>query len=382
MKKQICSNKTKIITMFLLVVMLLLATLAPIKSVGAESTALVSDGVVNSTALSSLYKAITGSNTATYNDVLAYAQTDRTCATLKTNNGGTAITVNFGGFEWLGVYLTTSRTGDAILDLWMRDNGLTSQWSELDGPYGNGCTYWANLYGTSLARAYINNGKNERGKIGYANDLDSFVDYENKDNPFANLLGTNLYTKYISTPSEIEYQETETSNGREIYEWTLVNEAYGTEQKLNRMYEGDVSDFNFLSKEYYLDWKNDYLWLPSLTEVGALDMLNSIWKLTETELVFTCTCEVYWTRSGRAEEYPTAAGELFCIYESDGITYTECSSVEGEIRPALHLNLTALNASTVANTGIATNILSVVTLGMSCAMFGLLLFFKKRTKRI
>ena len=368
--------------MLLLVVMLLLATLAPIKSVGAESTALVSDGVVNSTVLSSLYKAITGSNTATYSDVLAYAQTDRTCATLKTNNGGTAITVNFGGFEWLGVYLTTSRTGDAILDLWMKEGyQLSSHWSTIGNVYESDCEYWGNLYGVSLARAYVNNGKNGRGGIGYAYN-NAHMEEGPVDTPFADVLGTDLYTKYISTPSEIEYQETETSDGREISEWTLVNEAYGAEQKLNQSADGKESGFDVLSKEYYLDWKYDYLWLPSLTEVGAGDILNSIWKLTDDEYVFDETCEVCWTRSGLADESWYGRGEVFCILEGETWVYLEGVDTEGEIRPALHLNLTALNASTVANTGIATNILSVVTLGMSCTMFGLLLFFRKRTKRI
>ena len=378
MKKQICSNKTKIITMLLLVVMLLLATLAPIKSVGAESTALVSDGVVNSTVLSSLYKTITGSNTATYSDVLAYAQTDRTCATLKTNNGGTAITVNFGGFEWLGVYLTKSRTGDAILDLYLKERvaDVSVRFcasGEYDCDYGYMYSYKkypCELYATSYVRSYINNGNNKNGKIQYAYGFDegNLKDFEG-ESVFAVLLNGTAWTKYITVPSEIEYQEHETyaEVGEEGIVWW--NEAYGEPRS------GEfVDDAVAITKEaYYSDWQYDYLWLPSVCEVNWLSNCNGMWQMSEEEMKYENELSSYWCRTGTQ-----GAGGNAVI----GGNYMMLTTTKNGVRPALHLNLTALNASTVANTGIATNILSVVTLGMSCAMFGLLLFFRKRTKRI
>ena len=376
--------------MLLLVVMLLLATLAPIKSVGAESTALVSDGVVNSTVLSSLYKAITGSNTATYSDVLAYAQTDRTCATLKTNNGGTAITVNFGGFEWLGVYLTTSRTGDAILDLYLKearyggnDNSHLSTYAIYIAT--DGASYPANMYGTSVIRAYINEGKNKEGTFMVASDNETLMTFEGVLGGCNFMFSETLnetYTKYITTPSEISYQETESclrltvNNNTELEEplfdnsYLQYNEAYGTPS--GGTWESGV---DYSSKAQYSDWQYDYLWLPSVTEVGGTTIENAIWGLSEDEL--KCKYK-YHLRTG------LGGGSRGVLYEDKNGETQACAGLNMgfAIRPALHLNLTALNASTVANTGIATNILSVVTLGMSCTMFGLLLFFRKRTKRI
>ena len=112
-------------------------------------------GVINGAVLDKLYGLITGNSTDTYVNALSKVQSTTSSITgnSTTNainvqpnsmnfsqiNGGNAITLEFGGYEWNVVYLTTNTNanssnggsaGDLIATLWMSENDGTSAWSD------------------------------------------------------------------------------------------------------------------------------------------------------------------------------------------------------------------------------------------------------------
>ena len=140
---------------------------------------------------------------------------------------------------------------------------------------------------------------------------------------------------YIVTPAQVAYQETENQNaGGSIGNigYTLSNEAYGVPGgKVNWL----SSNMNYASKNYYDEWKDDYIWLPSLTETGQSESVNGIWKLSDNQR--SCVDQSSWLRSST---HSNALGACRLRAEGNLADYNPVTNSYA-VRPAFHLNLTA-----------------------------------------
>jgi len=150
---------------------------------------------------------------------------------------------------------------------------------------------------------------------------------------------------YLVQPKNIGYQYSESMVGRSDiakYSYTYPNEALGkitSGWETGVEYEPDYV-YNGSRNARYDAWGSDYVWLPSLTEVGldvdvddvAVNMTStSIWKLSELQRKHDFSPFV-WLRSGHAGYtcYNAMAPDTSVTWA----TGSTCS-----IRPAIHLNL-------------------------------------------
>ena len=321
--------------------------------------------------LSSLYTALTGKNNYTaLKSELASKGGKMTSADFRTQQGGTKnVSVWLGGIKWDVVYMTTVRTddtyntaqnikGDVIITLWQsaddQHSSATAKWANSkDNSTSN--DYPSNMYSTSLIRSetlnaggYVSNSshsipsdpQSQRNSIDYAKFTMSGV--------------SGSLVKYLVQPKDVKYQEDEASiKGRDTNGYNVntdnncPNDAYG-EPKDSNWYNASGLNMNYKStKAHYDDWKDDYLWLPSMVETGkgnnggsvaSANVVNGIWQ-TNQNLRSTYYTGTYqneaWLRSG---VYVNANYAIFLTGTGDGYS-TYCDDTRA-VRPALHFNLT------------------------------------------
>ncbi len=320
--------------------------------------------------LAALFEAITGGSSF---DVVQYAaKVVTTSADFRTANGGNNIVVEFGGLKWNAVYLTTSKTGDVILDLWRSSdglqgyNGLTQKnqatfssdgWGANNDESEGTDKYPANMYSTSLIRVdKLNAGGNiainKNDVTPHEQDLaNQYARFTMKGDENGLVNGKLSLTEYIATPAQVSYQEDEfnEATAQQVYytKYYYPNEAYGTPREGGSWGYGDYSNYSLQDSlreenEKYGAWKNDYLWLPSHSETGDDNRNRSgeygIWE-TDTALLSNPSSYA-WLRSAYS-----ATTRAIALDGSGGWDDQYVSNTNW-VRPALHLNLTKAVATT------------------------------------
>lgn len=316
----------------------------------SDYTTRVDGKAFNSGSLSTLYQYLTGSSTATYSNVASLVSGTQTYGTatipkivtataLNTTNGGKDTVVTFGGLKWTVASLTKDTAGNVICTLWLATSSqlttATSQW----GAFSNTTTYGSypsNMYGTSYMRVVtLNAGGN------YATSVSSLSSYsQSSTNQFAKFTMANVtgsVTSYIITPAFIKYQEIEaatTSSPVNNPDYNRKNESWGTPVTGTWTTTND----NYTSKTNYSAWKNDYLWIPCMTETGGFTSNTTyagIWNVTLNQMADSNSV---WLRGG-------TAGGSYIINSFESTTSmaptNNIPTTALGIRPALHLNLTA-----------------------------------------
>ena len=293
------------------------------------------------------------------------------------------IIVEFGGIKWIAVFLSlsdttltndsssstnynplpndgrqTPQTGDIILTLWQAYGEDTAkvQWNS----YWDNTTAWAdqkypsNMYGTSKIRAVtLGNG----GYYATAANASSLTDATSDaaGSMYAKFNQTGYIKNYLVAPRYIGWQKNQTgknvvatyANGQADGRWltgALNNEAWGQIGLDN--YHNSSSDYYYEDKDYYRQWMDDLVWLPSATETGFTGTVNSsnqtsngdvytgIWNTTAEQRSNLNTA--VWLRTGDRSDYHGAS-----YLTPDGSRDNPVISYQGLIRPAIHLNLTA-----------------------------------------
>ncbi len=283
------------------------------------------------------------------------------------------IIVTLGGLKWTPVYLSTTNEGkegethDVILTLWLTDASQLSGGTYADGKTfdKNGLALWAsgwynnsplvdypcNMYGTSYMRAAVLNNGGQYAHNNANDDENIYLETatQNPDSIFA------LFTMqdgglrdFIVTPSQVSWQECGQSAKAEIdsLDYNVSNENWGDKTKVpnDGFYYG--SSFNYANKgEANSRWKDDWLWLPSLSETGGDDASNGIWQTSQNQrrnTDFNDWTHHAWLRSA----YYTSANSVYLLCGTEyGFDATTAYRTYGTVRPALHLNLTEVAKS-------------------------------------
>jgi len=335
-------------------------------------------------------------------------------ATLRERNNNQNLTVKIAGVDFEVVYVTLDNNDNIIVDLWQATSTYTSYWATNDSGDTGYYSLWynrddtkhpSNIYGLSYLRANV---------LGQGGKWDAFnSERANTHSPqtatagnakgdyaelWNNMTVGNL-SNFIVSPADVKYQEVESLSYQlgqtgptnptkmginEWWKFTAPNDAYGIPVSENYYnFTSNGSGWNQAgtsSAKYPLDtgyggngsnpitnqdqWKNDKLWLPSLTETGhngtqvlstgKNDKLTGIWNLDNSQrdnnggkpvstTLTTVTPNLSWLRSGRTYD--------ICYLTSEGTTYHQYSSAAFAVRPALHLNLTKAQASAASGTG-------------------------------
>ncbi|MDE6550911.1 MAG: hypothetical protein K2M44_05390, partial [Clostridia bacterium] len=293
--------------------------------------------------LSKLYAAITGNSNATIADIDAALSGGGqiTSGDIRTGNGGKDIVLSFGGLEWTVTHLTQDRSGNTIATLWLAYSAEVYQWNtwmDMNTSYA----YPSSMYSSSYVRAVVLNS----GGSGYvattgASTLTKIAQSStHKYARFTMPSVTDSLTDFIVTPAQVAYQETENQYvGGVVGDagYTLPNEAYGTPIGAVNWYN---SGMNYSAKNGYGEWKDDYIWLPSLTETGHNSSIIGIWELSDNQ---RSNDNYSFLRSGhvfdpKGAHYLSPSGSIHVSYD-----YATNSHA---MRPALHLNLTAVDNAT------------------------------------
>ena len=292
--------------------------------------------------------------------LLSYISSDGTIEGVNTNNqnaenirgyvyggktNGQAVVVTLGNYQWQVVYLTKDNYGNRIATLLMANNDGTA--SITPGGYDTGSNwtgaYPSSMYGASYMRAVTLN----NGGI-YANIT------ANNNNSYSTASATQsashkyaLYTvpsqgltQYLVQPSNVWYQAEPQLLGEDNpTNRTLNNESLATNITTG-WHNDNPSQYSYQAKSYYTQWGSDYLWLPSISEVGTSDAESGLWRLSATE---RAASSFWWSRSG-SSTYSNYAYRL----DSSGSSYSNdfVYSSRG-VRAALHLNLDSAALSAV-----------------------------------
>ncbi len=279
-----------------------------------------------------MYNLITGKENATYDDVVAAATTVTNAATMREYNNDNDIKVTFGGKEWYAVYLSqTNETNPRpILTLWLAEAFTTAQWNK-GTEYSRYYVYPNDMYATSYVRTEILNNAGA-----YSTDEGKTLNNTVTPNPnhaMANFSVDNIassVTDVIVKPTNVEWQRA----GQKLTYVTAENDRYNCknenwgeepEDGWTTQYwypDGGKDPYtnNYSDIPGYGDWQNDYLWLPSLHEFEYYWVAKNLGSC--------------WVRTG-AYNYHGFVGYL-CQGVSNNLV-----SLEREIRPALHIDLSA-----------------------------------------
>ncbi len=344
--------------------------------------------------LNKLYSYISGSLDASYETIesmLTSTKTyydaqdfkSQTVTGLKYNHQNILVTI--GGYDWHVMYMSDDKSGNPTLTLWMansfnvKDSHKRMQCIDLltycmAGGYNSGLAEDNGVYGNSLLRAWsLNNG----GKI-INDDMSSMLNFAkdedgnmiipvSTDSPFALFTSDTLgFTDFVTTPRNISWQENTQyynqidSNG----EKTQVNRQYANDSWSNvDIKMGDDTTYTMSDKAHVSDWADDYLWIPSVSEainitVGSTQMVG-IWNSSVEQLknydgetnsfssVFGDTPTETLFRTVWYDTYNNNNKLYGLALSADGTTANDnisnTTSEAGFIRPAMHLNLSAIN---------------------------------------
>ena len=341
-------------------------------------------------ALDDLYELIAGKGAtladvesvmATYDKSSTYAKDNVTSIHYGLNaqdirdvNSGNNIEITMNNQVWEVVALTTTGTdsdysaGDTVLTLMLKDSAFNSPFMVYQGSYAQwNSKYFVSEYSSSVLRAKLLDGKDYQGnEVKYASSfstLSSLGSYKESDYPFVIYTDINEsknITDFLVQPRAVLYQQNEnyydiakTYKGPSCGNWygssnpndsslnkILPASKWCTDRSVQNSQERAVGDtvpgtsiVMTSSDQCYFDWGYDYLWVPSITEVGINEPLINygLWALDDSQR--NPSAET-WYRSG----FYTDSNYSYLLLK-DG-QYRIANSGEYGVRPALNLNLT------------------------------------------
>ena len=333
----------------------------------------------NASSLSSLLQYITGDEDITASDITTQGSIGQTksAADIRTStaNGKTTsqdVQVTFGGLTWNVTYLSQDTNGNDIVTLWLSNNyqeawegrptdegtyygfidgALYSDWSNNFDNSSFTVTYPSSLYGASYIHAVtLNNGGT------YATSTSAVTSQpaqQDSNSVFAiytmdSVAGS--VTKYLVTPSEVAYQETENVNTQFGESYYYPNEAYGEPNGSGSWSPSGGGAVNITTNQYYDAWADDTLWLPSLTETGYSTGYEGLWDTSTAQRASNTGSDssmgTVGTASGTAENYSWLRSgsygnaDFACNLTASGSdSYNFYVNNSYAVRPALHLNL-------------------------------------------
>ncbi len=303
-------------------------------------------GIFVAEAVENLFHKITGNSAANLSDVTAYINNNFegytspsftpvkgvqifgskvvTAPTVNANAGNSnfGIVLKLKGEDWMVTSLTIDNDGNPIATLMLANPTKTKRFHS-DNSHGQTTAAPSNMYSTSELRK---------------TSLPSL---------YPGFSSGDWAQTYLVQPAKIKYQEQQnmtywpfgydvTSNA--LNGWgTVANDAWGT--PLNANYT--KPSYNYQNKAHYSDWKDDYIWIPSFTEMIPKVACNtlSIWSLTANQMSFGTGMSnlVAWTRSGQYA-FKTSSTNLEAI-TANGSNTGGIPTSALYVRPAIHLNL-------------------------------------------
>ncbi len=252
----------------------------------------------------------------------------------------------------MAVELFKDSRGNVCLALLAKDaTSTTYAWNSYANTASNSTSINGNMYGTSTMRSIVlNNGgryatsKTDTALSGTATQSSSniWAKYTMSTSQLSTSVRDYLVTPYYT------YQKNDTVPTVVLNDWPTQNQFFNTtcEVPSNFTYNSIITNNGYTTGTFYQNWKNDYVWLPSLQEMGRPDAsLNGRWGLSSTQF---STGARYWSRTS-ANMYGSASNLFSNVrtFSSTGADTTSefIATSKYAIRPCIFLNLTAAEAA-------------------------------------
>ena len=136
------------------------------------------------------------------------------------------------------------------------------------------------------------------------------------------------FNGYLATPANMAWQECQFSS--DFSSSYCPNDAWDASKLSGGQWR---EGYNLSSKMTYSDWKNDKIWLPSMTETGDGKNASGLWETTSSQRANTAY-KYPWVRTGDF----SSAYYVFCMDDMGRRNGNYCTA-SLTVRPALHLNL-------------------------------------------
>ena len=234
--------------------------------------------------------------------------------------------VTLGGKKWIVTSLTLGdgdKKDDVILTLYLASSEGTSDFEKA---------------ATSVK------GNNAYCKSALRNDL-----LTNSNWSLFNSTNQNDFaTQFLVQPKFIKYQHTQSSFLRGGIHNTVHVPNEALDEFKSNWHENLNGGYNSISETFngirYDAWGDDYIWVPSMTETGAGNNLDtaSVWKLTTNQrMPMAGGAQITsWFRTGDSNNYAFANA---LEKNGDRMYYTTDNKLG--VRPAIHLNFTSVLSS-------------------------------------
>lgn len=343
---------------------------------------LFTGSAINKSTLTALYDGLSSVKSGDIRGVEAALAANNghvTAAKLREYNENKDLLVTVQDMDWTVTYLSRDKSGNIIATLWLNDVGHTldsskSTHAPYSGGYAGGVNtiYPSNFYGSSALRAVLTKGTYSHS--GRATIYDSAVEWTATTDPKTSVVSASRwltfsqsYADYIVTPNKVAWQISPKDGYAPSVDWglsvcypnsyldaSLCNFAEGSN------YKGKGSSSNNTA---YDSWGGDYLWAPSLDEVGgqygSVSFNAGLWQTSLQQIQndggvnsgnldpsrANGTYNGTWLRSATA-----VGGSANSVYlNADGTFSSGHSYVCRMLRPAFHLNITKLYEDTATS---------------------------------
>ncbi len=300
-----------------------------------------SDGITfsDAAAVNELVALLGGSS---YDDLSANLTAPKTAAEF-----ADAKTVTLGGVAFNIMYVSKAdytangtQAGDVIVTLWQAD---TEKGEDYDSQYNvwyakkTDYDFPPTVYGSSLVRSALmdkNDAERKYVKTEGASELTAYNSSDENYNPqlemrWAPFKDTDgAFNGYLATPANMAWQECQFSS--DFSSSYCPNDAWDASKLSGGQWR---EGYNLSSKMTYSDWKNDKIWLPSMTETGDGKNASGLWETTSSQRANTAY-KYPWVRTGDF----SSAYYVFCMDDMGRRNGNYCTA-SLTVRPALHLNL-------------------------------------------
>lgn len=305
-------------------------------------TELWNGSTFDKTKVKTLINMLSNSNSGSINTISeSIGDTGVTAQTLRSYNKGgnvadSSIVVTLGGFDWYVSYLSKDTNGNVVATLWMTDTHSTSVYAKSSaiGTVSDFSTgYPHSMYSTSYMAVYSlnNGGQYANVTTNNSNATTTISHTASSDHMFAAFTHSSGELRpYIVQPKDISYQ-INSQGSNNISGYALMNEC------LTAGITGTYgSAYDYSSNALYAEWGKHYLWIPSFSEIGCNNNYPGIWDISIEERLNNGGYAA--TRSG----YFSDSLKIFTINSTGKSYYNHNTFYNQKLRPAFHLNLTAV----------------------------------------
>ena len=313
-----------------------------------------STGKYNNTNIGTLMKLLSNSSTGTINTISSNIGSSAIDAgTLRGYSSGgnqadKSIVITLGGYTWLVTYLSKANgldtngdgQNDVIATLW-----LTGDQTLPTSTFGNNLNYYGvdkdsgyptAMYGTSYIRAKINNGgsyikitSNSINPTSVSSTYSAVSNFE-----YAAFLSGGVLNDIVVQPKYVSWQESGQSTKTVLgWDYNCSNESWSKNISDEGFYSAKD---NYADKTYSDAWKEDFLWLPSLTETGYSSSITGMWDLSVAERSNSQSSA--WLRTSHC----LGTTHAYYLLASGGDYSNTAVYTSSVVRIAFHLNLSKI----------------------------------------